>query len=184
MWIISTCDSGWFYYSANQWDWTNTIESGCVPKNSQIGNRYDYVAKTPRDVELKNDIVWKLVVSRPRLAFSDTFERTSRVTAESARALRDGANVVRTETGNYFFVRICNKFLISDCRGDWDLGLCIFWVLAKREPLRKSDFRKKPVSPAENIGFCHRSMDLINASTQKVHRPRSQSPLHFDIRNS
>jgi len=58
-----------FYYSANKWDWTNTTESGCVPENSQHGNRYDYVAKTPRDVELENDIVWKLVVARPRCVF-------------------------------------------------------------------------------------------------------------------
>ena len=43
-------------------------------QNSQNGNRYDYVAKTPGDVELENDVVWKLVVSRPRLAFSDTLE--------------------------------------------------------------------------------------------------------------
>jgi len=158
LWTIYTFQ---FYYSANEWDWTKTIESGCVPKNSQYllrscsdfhhGNpsRYDYVAKTTRDVELENDIVWKLVVSRPRLAFSDTldeffkFKRTWRVTAESAGALRDGANVVRTETGNYFCVRICYKFLISDCKEDWDLGLCTSWVLAKREPLSKSDFWKK-----------------------------------------
>jgi len=70
------------------------------------GNRYHYVAKTTRDVELENDIIWKLVVSRPQLSFSDTldesFQRTSRITAESAGALRDGANVVRTETGNDF----------------------------------------------------------------------------------
>jgi len=58
--------------------------------------------------------VWKLVITRPRLAFSDSidesFLRISRVTAESAEALRDGANVVRTETGNCFCVRICSKF--------------------------------------------------------------------------
>jgi len=60
----------------NEWDWTNTIESGCVSKNSQNENRYDYVAKTPRDVELENDIVCKLVVSRPRLAFSNTLDES------------------------------------------------------------------------------------------------------------
>jgi len=27
------------------------------------------------------------------------------------------------------------SFLISKCRGDWDLGLCTFWVLAQRERL-------------------------------------------------
>jgi len=73
------------------------------------------------------------------------FLENLRVTAESAGALLDGANVVRTETRNYFCVRICYKFLISHCRGDWDLGLCTFWVRATREPLCKSDFRKKNV---------------------------------------
>jgi len=33
------------------------IESSCVHKNSPPGNRYDYVAKTPYDVELEIDIV-------------------------------------------------------------------------------------------------------------------------------
>jgi len=28
-------------------------------------------------------------------------------------------------------------------------GLCIFWELAKKEPLRNGDFQKKCVSPAE-----------------------------------
>jgi len=34
-----------------------TRSNPAVPKNSKHGNRYDYVAKTPRDVELENDIV-------------------------------------------------------------------------------------------------------------------------------
>jgi len=33
-------------------------------------------SQTPRDVELQNDIVWKVVVSRPRLAFSDTLDES------------------------------------------------------------------------------------------------------------
>ena len=78
---------------------------------------------------------------------------TSRVTADCAGALRDGANVVRTETGNDFCVRICYKFLISDCRGDLDLGLCTFWVLVKSEPLSKSDSRKNAFRPQKNSNF-------------------------------
>jgi len=158
-------------------------ESGCVPKNSHHllpsrsdfhhGNRYDCVSKTTRDVEFENDIVWKLVVSRPRFAFSDTLDESFFFDTldesflenfESHRRVRRSAarrcNVVRTETGNCFCVRICYKFLISDCRGEWDVVLCTFWVLAKREPLSKSYFRKKRVSPAENMGFCLRATDL------------------------
>ena len=56
---------------------------------------YDFVGKTPRDVELENGIVWKLVVSRHRLQVdffdtldeSESFHRTLRVTAESVGAL-------------------------------------------------------------------------------------------------
>ena len=50
----------------------------------------------------------------PRRIFLENFENF-RVTAESAGALRDGANVMRTQTGNYFCVQICYKFPISDC---------------------------------------------------------------------
>ena len=38
--------------------------------------------------------------------------------------------------GNKFSVQICYVFLLSKCRGDWDRGLCTFWVLSCRELLR------------------------------------------------
>ena len=40
-----------------------------------------------------------------------------------------------------FSVRICYLFLISKCRGESDLGLCMTLVLAKRMPLRSADFQ-------------------------------------------
>jgi len=49
----------------------------------------------------------------------------------------------RRARDNYFSERICYMFLISRRRGDWDLCICTFCVLAKREPLRSGDFRKK-----------------------------------------
>ena len=99
-------------------------------------------------------------------------QRSSRAAESKRRAL-----------GNYFSERICYMFLISKCRGDWDLGLCTTSVLAFGEPQRNGKirfflrrntffFRKSPL----RCGFW-------NASTDVVHRPRSQSPLHFDIRN-
>jgi len=53
---------------------------------------------------------------------------------------------------------------MSKCRRDWDLGLCTFCVLVKRELLRNGDFRTKRVSPAGEIGNVrpvrwHRSAD-------------------------
>jgi len=94
-------------------------------------------------------------------------QRWSRA-AESKRALQ-----------NQFPERICYMFPISKYRGDRDLGLCTTSVLAFRNGkirfyLRRNTFflRKSPL----RIGS-------PNASTEVVHRPRSQSPLHFDIRN-
>jgi len=47
----------------------------------------------------------------------------------------------KTPTARYFSQRIFYMFLMSNCRGDWDLGLCTFGVLAKRELLRNAKIR-------------------------------------------
>ena len=54
-------------------------------------------------------------------------QRSSRVVESKRRALE-----------KYFSERICHMFSVSKCRGDWDLGWCTFWVLAKRELLRNT----------------------------------------------
>jgi len=85
--------------------------------------------------------------------------------------------------GNHFTERIWYMFLISKCRRERDLGLCTSSGFACREPqrnctirffLRRNSFffRKSPL----RIGSRH-------ANPEVVHRPRSWSPLHFDIRN-
>jgi len=51
----------------------------------------------------------------------------------------------RQALGNYFSGRIYYMFLISKCRGDWDLGLCTTSGLAFGEPQRSGDFWKKNV---------------------------------------
>ena len=71
-------------------------------------------------------------------------QRSSRAAGSKRRALE-----------NYLYDRICHMFPISKCRGDWDLSLCNFWVLAKREPLRSGDFRRKRFSPDKKIGIWH-----------------------------
>ena len=71
-------------------------------------------------------------------------QRSSRAAESKRRAL-----------GNYCPERICYMFLMSKCRGDWDLVLCTTSGLAKREPQRSCDFWKKPCFDAGNIGFCH-----------------------------
>jgi len=55
--------------------------------------------------------------------------------------LSKAAESKRRALGNYFFERICYMFLISKCRGDWDLGLCTTSGLAFREPLRSGKIR-------------------------------------------
>jgi len=71
-------------------------------------------------------------------------QRSSRAAESKRRAL-----------GNYFSGRICYMFLISKCRGDWDLGLCTTSGLAFGEPQRSGDFRKKTCFDAGKIGICH-----------------------------
>jgi len=61
-------------------------------------------------------------------------QRSSRTAESKRRAL-----------GNYFSERICYMFLISKCRGDWDLGLCTTSGLAFGESQRSGDFREKNV---------------------------------------
>jgi len=94
----------------------------------------------------------------------------------------------RWAMGNHFPERICYMFLMSKCRGDWDLNPCkqhqlTCWVLAKREALRNAKFRF--FLRAKHV-FLRKSplhSGSLIASTWQVHRPRFQSPLHFDIWN-
>jgi len=99
----------------------------------------------------------------------------------STKKKTSSANAERQK--NYFPERISYMFLISKCRGDQDLGLCTTSVLAKREPQRNGKIR---FFLCRNTFFFRKSplrSGSPNASTEVVHRPRSQSPLHFDIRN-
>jgi len=57
-------------------------------------------------------------------------QRSNRAAESKRRALE-----------KHYSERISHMFLISKCRGDWDLGLCTFWALAKRKPLRNAKFR-------------------------------------------
>jgi len=69
---------------------------------------------------------------------------------------------------NYFHEWIYYKFLISQCRGDWDPDRCTFWVLTNRKQLRNGDFReKKRVSPAGKIGHWHCAVVLFSQVPHK-----------------
>ena len=73
---------------------------------------------------------------------------------------------------------------MSKCRGESGLGLYTFPALTKRVRLCSGNFRQIMLS---NV-FLNWKSPLRNCilfvSTRKVHRPRPDSPLHFDIRNT
>jgi len=84
----------------------------------------------------------------------------------------------------YFHVQICHIFPISICRGQSDLGRRTILVLANRMPPRIGKFRQI----LRQNTFFHRKLppcsDILFASTEVVHRPRSDFPPHFDVRNT
>ena len=74
-------------------------------------------------------------------------------------------------------------FLISKCRGKSDLGVCMTSVLAKKMRLRSSDFQRI-LQP--NTFFNQKSVlcgCILFASTEVMHTPRSNIPLHIDMKN-
>jgi len=99
-------------------------------------------------------------------------QRSSRAAESKHRAL-----------GNYFLERICYMFLISKCRGDSDLGLCTTSGLAFEETQRSGDFGEKYMFGRLKNRILLLHIGSRNASTEVVQRLRSESPLHFDIRN-
>ena len=118
---------------------------------------------------------WRFVGSTVNVILSRQTcgQRSSKAAQSKRRAL-----------GNYFSKRICCMFfIISKCSGDWDLGLCTTSGLAFGQPQRSVKIRFF----LRRNTFFSRKLPLRcgspNASPEVVHRPRSQSPLHFDIRN-
>jgi len=72
---------------------------------------------------------------------------------------------------------------MSKCRGELDLGLCMTSVLANRMPLRSADFRFLNVFGCRIRRKSTLRSGFLFASIEVMHRPRSDSPLHFDTRN-
>jgi len=101
-------------------------------------------------------------------------QRSSRAAESKRRAL-----------GNYFLERICYMFLLSTCRGPQDLGLCTTSgvAFASGEPRRSGDFWEKNVFRSRKNRILSLRCASPNASPEVVHRPRSESPLDFDVGN-
>jgi len=88
------------------------------------------------------------------------------------------------ESPLYFSIWICRMFVIWKCRGKDDLGLCTASGLAKRMPLRGGNFRFKNVFGRKNRRKLPLRSGILLACSEVVHKPRSDFPLHFDIRNT
>jgi len=140
------------------------------PKRTLILSRIHF---TKRFIEFVFVETKRLVDSYPNVILTwQTCCQRSSMSAESKR---------RTLVF-HFPVRICCAFLISKCRKESDLGQCTTLVLAKRILLQGGDLR------FENMFGRKICEDLRNgilfANTKVVHRPRSDSLLHFDIRKT
>jgi len=96
-------------------------------------------------------------------------QRSSRVAGSKRRAL-----------ALYSSIRIGYVFLVSKCRGESDLGLCITSVLEKRIRLGSADSRSTKVLGSKFGRKSALPSRILFASTKVLHRPRSDSLLHFD----
>jgi len=100
---------------------------------------------------------------------------------QSAREHCDGADGARHAHKFYSSVQISYKILISDCRGDSDLGLCRSWHLANRILQRSGRicFQQANRRNSEPIRALHSG--IILARCQELHRRQACSPLQIVI---
>ena len=89
----------------------------------------------------------------------------------------------RRAIGNYFSERICYMFLISKCRGDWGLGLCTTSVLAFGQPQHNGNIRFFLCQKTFFFRILPLRCGFPKEKKEVWKRPRSWSPLHFDIGN-
>ena len=82
----------------------------------------------------------------------------------------------------YFPVRIW-YFPNIVCRGESDLDQCMTSVLAKRIPLHSADFWFLNVFGRKICWMSTLRSGILFASPEVMHRPRSDTPLYFDIWN-
>jgi len=88
----------------------------------------------------------------------------------------------RRTLGNYFSERISYMFPISKCRGVLNLLFSLFFSFVFPSSARWQN----PIFPTSKHVFFRilpSRCGSANASTEVVNRPRSRSPLHFDIGN-
>jgi len=99
--------------------------------------------------------------------------------AANARGM--SAESKRWSLAFYNSIRICHMFHISKCRGRSDLGLCTTLVLVKTVPLQCGDFWLTTVLGREIRRNLPMRICILFASTEAVHRPKSECPLPLDF---
>jgi len=80
-------------------------------------------------------------------------------------------------------VRISCEFLISDCRGDSELGLCSSWHLANRMLQHSGRICFQQANRRDSEPIRALLSGIILARCHELHRHQAFSPLQIDIRN-
>ena len=121
-----------------------------------------------------NKVVCKL---RRDLQACSQPERSGRV------ALVQGCEKQTLSASIFFSIQFCYVFLVSMCRGEWDLGLCMTLKLAERMRLLSADFWFRNVFGRWIRRKSALRSRILIASSKVMPGSRSDSPLHFDFKN-
>jgi len=93
-----------------------------------------------RGIQFTTHFIDFFVVDTKRFVGSTVNMILTRQTCGQLSSMSAGSK--RQALENDFCEQICYMFLITKYEGDWDLGRCTFWVLAKRKArLRNAKFR-------------------------------------------
>ena len=89
-------------------------------------------------IQFKTYLIEFVVMETKQIARSNSNVTLTRQTCGQRSGMAAGGK--RRAIAFYFPVRICYMFLMSKCRVESDLGLCMISILAKRMPLRSANF--------------------------------------------
>ena len=83
-----------------------------------------------------------------------------------------------------FSVRNCYVYLISTCNGESDLSMSVHYLKTciQKMPLRRGGFRFKIVLPQNSSEFATELRHSFYKPWRVMHRPSSESLLHFGIK--
>jgi len=132
-------------------------------------------------IQFTRNLIEFVVVETKEIVSSSSNVILTRQTCGQRSGMAAGGK--RRALAFYFPVRICYMFLMYKGRGKSDLGLCMTLALAKRMPLCTANFRFLYVFGCKIRWTSALHSRIHFASTEVMHRPRSDSPLHSEIGN-